>query len=374
MVVGHVDLPEIWGETNRTSAEFLGRKLVSTKKETRLAQVYKHRPPVRLIVMNSDSDELNQSKIPIAQPYCDNQFLGPNADDLSLVGSIYAGRYQIDSVLGAGGMGVVYKGHQVFLDRPVAIKLLRSGSIPARAQSRFHFEAKAASKLDHPGIVSVIDFGVDDSDRPYMVLEYVDGCSLAELLEERVILPVEDVLPIFLEVCDALAFAHKRGVVHRDLKPGNIMLVAGDEGELRTKILDFGNAKTMDLEDDTLQDLTKSGNTLGTPLYMSPEQINSRSVTYRSDLYSLGCTLYACLTGSPPFIGENEITTMQMHCNDRPRSLEAASGGINFPARIEGIVFRLLEKNPKDRFESASHLKIALSEFGREHGLMNTTQ
>ncbi|MBS2005403.1 MAG: protein kinase [Cyanobacteria bacterium SZAS TMP-1] len=277
-----------------------------------------------------------------------------------LIGTVYVGRYELNSVLGTGGMGVIYRGRQVFLDRPVAVKLLKSNSISSKARMRFHQEAKAASALSHPGIVSIIDFGVDELDRPYMAMEFVEGCTLTELLAERIVLSLEDALPVFLEACDALGAAHKKGIVHRDIKPSNIMLVVSDDGEVHIKLLDFGIAKMLDFPEHTLQDLTKTGDTLGTPLYMSPEQINSKNVTYRSDLYSLGCTMYACLTGAPPFVGQTKMETMEMHCHDRPMTLEEASDGLKFPSELEAIVQRLLAKNPSERFESAEQLKRAL--------------
>jgi serine/threonine-protein kinase len=221
-----------------------------------------------------------------------------------LVGTVYLGKYELNEIIGTGGMGVVYRGRQIFLDRPVAVKMLRGNTASAKARTRFHREAKAASALSHKGLVSILDFGVDELDHPYMIMEYVEGCTLGELLTERVTLAVGDVLPVFLGICDALAVAHKKGIVHRDLKPGNIMLVVDESEEVQIKILDFGVAKMLDVPDITLQDLTKPGDVLGTPLYMSPEHIEGKNITYRSDLYSLGCMLYACLTGCPPFVGE----------------------------------------------------------------------
>jgi serine/threonine protein kinase/Leucine-rich repeat (LRR) protein len=288
-----------------------------------------------------------------------------------LVGTVYLGKYEVQSVIGAGGMGVIYLGRQIFLDRPVAIKLLKDQHATTQARARFHHEAKAASALKHPGIVSILDFGVDELDLPYMVMEHVDGSTLSDLLRERVTLSVEEILPISLAICDALSEAHKKGIVHRDLKPTNIMLVVDEGGAVHTKILDFGVAKMLDVEDRTYQDLTKAGVVLGSPLYMSPEQILSKNVTNRSDLYSLGCTLYACLTGAPPFSGENPMTTMDMQCAQKPRSLKEASGGMDFPPGLESIVMRLLEKNPDDRYGSASQLKGALIEMALQNGLMD---
>jgi len=287
-----------------------------------------------------------------------------------LLGTVYLGKYELNAVLGVGGMGVIYQGRQIFLDRIVAVKMLKNNQASAKARTRFHQEAKAASALRHPGIVSILDFGVDKLDRPYMVMEYVEGWTLSDLLEERLTLTVEDLLPIFLEICDALAVAHKKGIIHRDLKPNNIMLIVGDDGNVRIKILDFGVAKMADMEDRTFQDLTKTGVALGTPLYMSPEQVKSKDIDNRADLYSLGCMLYTCLTGAPPFIGENKIATMEMHCSEAPLLLKEASYGMDFPPGIEPIVMKLLEKKPEDRYGSVMELKEALISMAARNGML----
>jgi serine/threonine protein kinase len=344
------------------------------------------RPTVPNFSVGVDLEELQRYKIQNAvealdkQPWAQDRLrtsytTTPSSDPASqpaddLVGTVYAGKYELNSILGTGGMGVIYRGRQVFLDWPVAVKMLKSDSMSAKARTRFHQEAKAVSALKHPGIVSILDFGVDDLDRPYMVMEYVEGCNLSDLLLERLVLPMEDLLPLSLEICDALSAAHKKGIVHRDLKPSNIMLVANDDGQVQIKLLDFGVAKMLDVPEYTRQDLTKTGDALGTPLYMSPEQIESKNVTYRSDLYSLGCTLYACLTGTPPFIGETKIETMDMHCADKPMSLKEASEGLEFSPGIEAIIMRLLEKRPGDRYESAEQVKDALIEMAVTNGLL----
>jgi serine/threonine protein kinase len=322
--------------------------------------------------VTQDSEELKRSHYTSEEVPPSAVPPGELADDL--IGTVYLGKYELNSVLGAGGMGVIYLGRQIFLDRPVAIKMLKNKQAPVQARTRFHQEAKAASALKHPGIVSVLDFGVDELDRPYMVMEHVEGCTISDLLNERLTLPVEDLLPVFLEICDALSEAHKKGIVHRDLKPSNIMLVVEDDGDMHIKILDFGVAKLLEADDRTFQDLTKTGVALGTPLYMSPEQILSKTVTNRSDLYSLGCMLYTCLTGAPPFIGENKIATMDMHCTDQPLSLYDASDGMEFPPGIEDIVLRLLEKNPDDRYESVDQLKEALIAMALQNGLMTRSE
>ncbi|MBS2005406.1 MAG: protein kinase [Cyanobacteria bacterium SZAS TMP-1] len=294
----------------------------------------------------------------------------PSVPADELLGTTYLNKYELVSVLGAGGMGVIYQGRQIFLDRIVAIKMLKNNLASVKARMRFHQEAKAASQLNHPGIVGIIDFGVDDQDRPYMVMEHVEGCTFSDLIRERVSLSVQDALPVFLEICDALSEAHHKGIVHRDLKPSNIMLVVAPDGKVHTKLLDFGIAKMLDIQDQTLQGMTKTGEALGTPLYMSPEQIQGTKVTYRSDLYSMGCMLYMCLTGTPPFVGENKLRTMEKHCTTAPLPLRQASRGKEFPPGIEPIVMRLLEKDPADRYNSVDEFKEALIDMAVANGYM----
>jgi tRNA A-37 threonylcarbamoyl transferase component Bud32 len=293
---------------------------------------------------------------------------GPPPDEM--LGTIYVGRYELTSIIGSGGMGVIYQGKQIFLGRTVAIKMLKNNLASVKARMRFHQEAKAASALNHPGIVAISDFGVDEKDRPYMVMEHVEGCTFADMLRERQTLTFAELLPVFLEICDALSEAHSKGIVHRDLKPSNIMLVSDSDGQVHIKLLDFGIAKMHDLQENTLQDLTKTGEALGTPLYMSPEQIMSKKVTARSDLYSLGCMMYACLTGAPPFIGQNKLDTMEKHCSAAPVPLAEAAPDLDFPSGLEPIVMSLLEKKPEDRFASIDQLKDAIVDLAVRNRLM----
>jgi serine/threonine protein kinase len=287
-----------------------------------------------------------------------------------LLDTIYVGKYELLSVIGAGGMGVIYLARQIFLDRLVAIKMLKSNLASAKARMRFHQEGKAASALHHPVIVAINDFGIDELDRPYMVMEHVEGVTLSEVIKERVTLNIAEAMPIFLELLDGLAVAHSKGIVHRDIKPGNIMLTMGDDGAVHVKLLDFGIAKLLDDDDNTMQSLTKTGEALGTPLYMSPEQIQSHKIDYRSDLYSLGCVMYSCLTGAPPFVGEHKFQTMDLHLTEKPASLKEASLGLDFPEELERVIMRLLEKAPGDRYQSADAVRKILIGISSQLGLL----
>lgn len=289
-----------------------------------------------------------------------------------LVGTTYLGKYELVSVLGAGGMGVIYKAHQVFLERDYAIKMLKNKFASDKAKLRFHQEAKAASAINYPGIVGINDFGIDDQGRPYMVMEYVEGMTLSELQKQRPqsILPVAEALPIFIEMLEALAVAHSKGVVHRDIKPSNIMLALRPDNSAHVKLLDFGIAKVRDFEDRTMQDLTKTGEALGTPLYMSPEQINSTRVDARTDLYSCGCVMYVCLTGCPPFVGANKMATMDKHLTEKPLPLKEASLGLDFAPELEALVMKLLAKKPEDRYQSADQVRFELLRISSQLGVL----
>lgn len=294
---------------------------------------------------------------------------GGDADD-ELIGTIYVGKYELIGRLGAGGMGVIYLGRQIFLDRLVAIKMLKSNMASPKARMRFHQEGKAASALNHPGIVAINDFGSDEEDRPYMVMEYVEGVTLSDIIRDRGHLSFDEALPIFLEILEALSVAHSRGIVHRDIKPSNIMLAMGIDGVVRVKLLDFGIAKLLDEDDNTIQSLTKTGESLGTPLYMSPEQIVSRKVDYRSDLYSFGCVMYVCLTGIPPFVGENKLSTMEMHVGSAPLPMSKLMPGLHLPPELDSIALHLLAKAPEGRYQSAEAVRQALLSVAVSGGIL----
>lgn len=335
------------------------------------------------MVAEDNSDNENASDSPLAVPSQPFMSVGPQysqsreaevkkaeekADEL--IGTIYVGKYELLSHLGAGGMGVIYLGRQIFLDRLVAIKMLKSKTASAKARMRFHQEGKAASALNHPGIVAINDFGTDEEDRPYMVMEYVEGVTLSDIIRDRGKLRFDEALPVFLEILDALAVAHSRGVVHRDIKPSNIMLAMGIDGVVRVKLLDFGIAKLLDEDDHTIQNLTRTGEALGTPLYMSPEQIVSRKVDYRSDLYSFGCVMYVCLTGLPPFVGENKLSTMEMHVGSVPLPMSKMALGLDIPGELDDIALKLLAKTPEERYQSAEALRMALLGVAVHDGML----
>lgn len=278
----------------------------------------------------------------------------------SVVGRVFAGRYKVVEPIGTGGMSSVFKAIDERIKRPAAIKFLLPKYVAdADAMRRFEREAKAASKLDHANIVRVYEFGVVESGEPYLVMEYVSGRPLSEIVKESGRLDQVRTIRIMLQACDALAQAHEKGVVHRDLKPSNIMILDNDV----VKIVDFGIAKVLSQEDTAPIALTQTGDVFGSPPYMSPEQGLGREIDARSDLYSLGCVMYECLTGSPPFMGDTALATLIKHQSEPPLSLEASCFGEQFPEEIEKIVAKLLAKLPRKRYQAAADLKLDLLDY-----------
>ena len=223
-----------------------------------------------------------------------------------------AGRYKIGSEIGRGAMGIVYQGFDPLIGRNLAIKSIKTDGLSSAEyqehKARFVREARAAGVLGHPNIVTVHDFGEEEGTL-YLAMELLSGESLQQLLEEQGRLPVETILPIFEQVGSALDRAHLHGIIHRDIKPGNIMVL--DDG--RVKVTDFGIAKLL-----LSANVTQAGSTLGSPSYMSPEQIKGLPIDGRSDIFSLGVVLYQCLMGTQPFPGQNVSTIAYKIINEEP--------------------------------------------------------
>lgn len=268
---------------------------------------------------------------------------------------ILGGRYRIKSLLGRGGMGVVYLVEQIFLGKELALKTIDSAAQSDISIRRFQAEARAVFAVNHPSIVTVHDFGLLDDHTPFLAMEYIKGSALSELIHARS-LSVEDALKIFVQVCNGLAHAHKNGVVHRDVKPGNIMVL--DDVSLDTegsiKILDFGIAKMTQDEESEVQALTRTGEIFGSPAYMSPEQCSGGQIDYRSDIYSLGCVIFETLTGTPPYVGESALSTMMMHQAGAIPTLKEASLGTNFDPALETFVSTMIAKDPGQRYQDLS--------------------
>lgn len=270
-------------------------------------------------------------------------------------------RFEIHSCIGQGGIGIVYKATDRESNKLVALKLLFPERVPdAQSVARFQREATAASLLDHPCLTKVYESGITDSGQPYLVMELVEGTTLAAKIAQEGQLSIDETLKIFIQVCDGLAHAHERKILHRDLKPSNIMLTTSGDSSLGVKILDFGLAKIQRPPDKETLHITQTGQLVGSPFYMSPEQARGVGIDHRSDLYSLGCSLYEALTGGPPHVGQSPMSTLLKRETDPPLSLTEGSLGRSFPQHVDRVVVRLLDLDPDRRYQSASEVKEAL--------------
>src|SRR5687768_1314699 len=275
-----------------------------------------------------------------------------------------AGRYVLERQISQGGMATVWQAKDDVLARPVAIKILH----PHLSQDegfleRFRREALAAARLTHPNIVSIYDTGTEEApdgepDLQYIVMEHCSRGTLEDLLRTEGALAPERVASAGISICEALSYAHRHGIVHRDVKPGNVLIA--NDGSL--KVADFGIAKAAFGK----KDITTTGSILGTVTYLSPEQGRGEEPDQRSDLYGLGVVLYELAVGRPPFAAETQIATAMMHVKDPPPSLRSIRAGV--PRSLEAIVMKALAKDPEDRYASADDMARALGSQGGTNG------
>lgn len=273
----------------------------------------------------------------------------PYLDETERVGTTIGGKYRIEQIIGEGGMAVVYAGTHEWTHRRVAIKLLRPEySRDSEVVDRFLTEARAAASLDHPNVVEVLDMGADADRTVYLILELLRGQSLGARLREGGKVPAPELLALLLPVMDALALAHERKILHRDLKSDNVFLATQPDGAIVAKLLDFGIARI--LEGNSTR-MTQAGLVLGTPQYMSPEQATgSADIGPASDLWSMGVVLYECLSGTVPFEGGTPLAVLHQVLGSEPKRLEFVAPDV--PTALSGVVHRALEKRPENRYAS----------------------
>src|SRR6202167_1962838 len=266
---------------------------------------------------------------------------------------LYSNRYQVTHLIARGGMAIVYRAQDTLLNRAVALKILYPElSEDPLFVERFRREAQAAANLSHPNIVPVFDWG-EDGDTYFIVMELVDGTSLAEMLRGGVTLTAARSAQIVAQVAAALGYAHRTGVVHRDVKPGNILITR--EGQV--KVTDFGIAQAVSSEDH----LAEAGSVMGTATYFSPEQASGEAVDGRSDVYALGVVLYEMLVGRPPFVGDTPVDVSSQHVNEAVPAMSKFSDSV--PKDLEAIVMDALRKSPDQRYQTADELRADLIRF-----------
>ena len=279
------------------------------------------------------------------------------------IGQVIKDRYKVIGLLGEGGMAYVYKAKDMQLERMVAIKTLKPNYVEQTTfVERFKREAQTAANLNHPNIVQIFDWGIEEE--PYFVMEYIEGNTLTSIISSKKTISLSDVLFIGAQVANGLQAAHTQGLVHRDIKPGNIMITPGG----KVKVTDFGIVSIQDEESD----ITKTGSILGTASYISPEQAQGKAVSVGSDLYSLGTVLYELLTGNPPFEGDSPIATATKHLTEKPD--KPSKYRKDLPKGIENAVLKLLHKNQRDRFKSAEDLKAVLLQQRNQLEMVQTQE
>jgi eukaryotic-like serine/threonine-protein kinase len=274
-----------------------------------------------------------------------------------LVGSILADRYHVIRRIGEGGMGQVYLAEHVKMKRKSAVKVLHQGMVhDPDAISRFNREASNASQIQHPNVAAIYDFGETPEGLIYLAMEFVDGEPLTKIIERHGALTAARAADIGQQVASALEAAHDMGIIHRDLKPDNIMIARGRAGEDVAKVVDFGIAKAMEADD---QKVTKTGLAIGTPEYMSPEQLGGDQLDSRTDIYSLGLVTFNMLTGQLPFPSVVSREALIMRLTEKPRTLAEIRNDVVWPAELQTVMDKALANHPADRYQH-------VSQFGRE--------
>ena len=290
-----------------------------------------------------------------------------------LIGATVDGRYLILSAIGQGATSSVYKAHDEEAGNNVALKIMHTHlSGDENLVARFQREAQTAKILTHPNIAAVHEYAVSEGGSPYLVMDFVEGISLQQLLAKDHWLPLSQAVPIFAQICAALHAAHQKEVIHRDLKPGNIMLLEQEKGKYVVKILDFGCAQILPMTSDTVLKVTQTGEMLGSLLYMSPEQCLDQEVDQRSDCYSLGCVLYETLTGTPPLAARTAFETMNKHMTVMPDSLSRTRPDLIFPSGLESVIFKAMAKSPAKRYQNVADFMDDLLKFADAETLKAT--
>lgn len=299
------------------------------------------------------------TEYPLSERFCprDGTALRSSNAQADLIGSIVAERYHILKKLGEGGMGTVYLAEHVKMGRKAALKVMNPGmNSDPDAIARFNREAANASRLNHANVCAIYDFGETPEGLIYLAMEFIEGESLTSIIEKNGFLPAPRAAAIIHQAADALAVAHDYGIVHRDLKPDNIMIAKDRDGSDVVKVVDFGIAKASSSD---AQKVTKTGLVVGTPEYMSPEQLAGDKLDGRSDIYSLGLVAFNCLTGLLPFPSNSAQEAMIMRLTDQPKTLAEMKPDIDWPPELQAVMDKVLARDADERYQKSA-------EFGRD--------
>jgi eukaryotic-like serine/threonine-protein kinase len=298
----------------------------------------------------------------------------PKAPD-PLIGHTVDSRFRILSLIARGGMGKVYRAEQAPLGRICALKVLNpnyDGESDPEFHKRFFLEAATAAKLSHPNTVTIFDYGKSEDEIYYIAMEYLEGRTLHRVLREDGPFPENRAAHIARQICRSLREAHGHGVVHRDLKPANVLLVDHSDEKDHVKVLDFGLVK--DVSGKSNDDLTQAGLFMGSPKYMAPEQITGTGVSPATDVYSLGVVLFEMLCGKVPFDRGKSVVTLMAHVNEQPPAMTSMLPGLVMSATMEAIVYKCLEKDPANRYQSMNELLNALKRLGSGEWMSDTNE
>jgi len=282
---------------------------------------------------------------------------GPGAESRALTpGEIIGGSYRLKSLLGRGGMGYVFCAEHTMIKHDYALKMLAAEQLNDVSRRRFEAEGRVIATFNHPNIVKVYNMGIDKGNSPFYVMDLLDGVPLSDCIDKAKGMELADCLDIFGQIAAGLGYAHSKGVIHRDIKPSNVVLLSQNDGQVQVKIVDFGIAKVLNASDLESQSRTAPGEVFGSPYYMSPEQCLGDVIDARSDIYSLGCSLFEALTGNPPFRGGNALETVMMHQSAPVPSVSALQPGKTIPASVDVLLARMMAKKPEDRYQSMEQL------------------
>src|SRR5450432_2557229 len=281
-----------------------------------------------------------------------------------MIGTLAAGRYRVMKLLGEGGMGQVYLAEHVAIEKRVALKVLRAEyATKGDIVPRFQQEAISASRIKHPNVLDVFDFGQLDNGCFFLAMEYLEGCDLADEITRRHVLDAATGIRVSMQICRALAAAHANGVVHRDMKPENVFLQRTADGEEIVKIVDFGIAQLRSKDDavETKRRLTRTGMIFGTPEYMAPEQASGKHADLRADIYAVGIIMYEMFTGAVPFTGETFLGVLSKHLSEVAPAMNVVYTDLTISAQLQTVIMRALEKDPAVRYQTMLEFAQAIT-------------